>query len=249
MNHRFRVLVCAGVYSATVLLAVPSPARGDSFTVEHWALTVGVDNDWPDVAAATFSTIQNPFVNQHAVSLPSDPATTAAAQYDISWLINYPYGSFNIASQLAVQDGDFIRSTASGVIYLHADSDLSLHLSGTFDYYLRGFAQMASIGFRAYDRDTDETMLYDAQSYYTDINPTGPGTLTLSGNGILPGGRNYALQYLARIETGGYSSTVADGSGSINLVITPEPATLGLLAPLVLAGACRTKRRRRALSP
>jgi hypothetical protein len=245
MKRLVRFLASSAICAATILLWAPNPTHADSFTIEQWGFTVSVDNGWPDLAAATFHSVQNPFINQHAVTLPSNPATMAAAQYDVSWLVNY--GSFNISAQLAAQDGNFVDSLASGTIYLHTETDLSLHLNAAFAYNLPGSGQLARIYFRAVDRDTEETFLNDLDAYDTDISPPGPGTLTLSGDTILPAGRNYRLQYSMRLLMGGSSSTLADGSGSMSFTITPEASTLTLLAPLLFVVSRRALRHRRAL--
>ena len=247
MVHQIRLPAIA--CSVAFCILGPSLTMGDAITVEDWDLSVGVERNWPDYAGASFLTPINPFVNQHAVSLPSNPATTAAAQYDLSWLVSYPYGSFNIASQLAVQDGDFIQSTASGVIDLHSETDLSLNLSGTFDYDLPGIGQWVTTFFRVTDRDTQGLLLSDYHSYDTDTAPPGQGTLTLSGNVLLPAGHNYRLQHWMRIETAGSSSTLAGGSGSISVLLTPEPASFAfLVAGLVVSGRRRMRRSQRTLA-
>jgi hypothetical protein len=220
---------------AVVSLGAPPRALADSFSVDQWGLTISVDSAWPDVAAATFHTVLNPFLNQHSVTLPSNPATSAAAQYDISWLVNY--GSFNISAQLAAQDGNSVRSLASGTVYLQADADLTLNLDSILNYNLPTGLLGAFLSFDVRDQTAGQYLLTRSAWYITYPDPTGPGTLSCTGDAALPAGHEFRVQYQMSLQTSGASSGLATADGFVNFTLEPlpEPASLALLTPLLLA--------------
>jgi hypothetical protein len=221
------VSVVAGV--ATILVSAPSPAQADSFTVEQWGLTVSVDNGWPDLAADAFLTPINPFIAAHQVTLPSNPATTAAAQYDFAWAEEF--GQFLIAAQLAAQDGSSVSSTASGTIYLQSDTDTALTLSvdAVLDYNLPTYGLYAYLGFGVRDLTADQQLFSQSESWDSVLHPPGSGVLSITGNVLLPAGYQLRVNYGLTLDTFGASSGLATADGHVNFQITPEPSTATLL--------------------
>jgi len=225
-----------------VVFAAYAPASVD---VSAWGLSVLVDGGPGGGAAArTFSAVQNPFVNQHTVAL-ANGLTTASAQYDISWLVNY--GSFNISAQLAAQDGYSVSAGASGTIFLQTDTDLMLSVDSFLDYSLPTYGLYAHLGFGVRDLTLNQQLFGQSETYGTVVGPPGSGVLSIIGSVMLPAGHQLRVNYGLTLDTFGASSGLATADGAINFMITPEPSTLALL----VAGGllCRPRRRSRLTAP
>ena len=227
--------------SLLALAGAWSSASAD-LNVQGWGLAVEVDDpETSTYISHAFTTVVNPFLGQHSVALPNSPATTAAAQYDVSWLVNY--GDFNISAQLAAQDGHHVISEATGTIIIHTDTEAMLQLTGNLTYSLPGFSQVAHISFQAFDPVAHEWFLQEGESFSTDLQYPASGTLNIAGSAPLPAGRNIRLQYYMILDTGGFSSTLAEAGGGVNMILTPEPACLVLFASLFLVLPRHTARR------
>jgi hypothetical protein len=221
---------------------MPAQTRADSFTIENWSIGVSVYRAWPDLAADGSSTVVNPFIASYQVSLPSNPATFAAAQYDISWLANY--GDFNISAQLAAQDGNWVRSRASGTIYLQTDVDLTFILDAALNYALPTYGLYAYLGFSVQDLTTSQNLFGTTQTYDSVTGPPAVGALGIVQDITLPAGHQFRVQYQSTLNTFGASTGLASANGHVNFTISPEPASLVLLAaPLLLARSRRIARR------
>jgi hypothetical protein len=242
MNQVLRMLVsyvaCAGI----ILLCMSHPVRADSFTVEDWDMGIGVGGNGDDHAGAAFLTPINPFVAQHAVTLPSDPATFAAAQYDISWLTNY--GSFHIASQAvaASQASSTIGAEASGSLRFSVTEPLPLHIDSSWTYALPADWMMTQYGV-AIGGESSQTSLF-RQYYNRQTLPWEPssGTLTIQGDVVLLPGETWRIQYVMNLAADAGPNHSAIGNGYVNLTITPEPASLAMMAPVVLLAFARRQR-------
>ena len=222
------------------------PVQADSFTFEDWDLSVGVQAMWPDMAAAFFDTIQNPFVGQHAVTLPSNSATRAAAQYDISWVMDF--ASFSIASQLSAQDGKplLLTSRATSLIVLQADADLAFHVDALLNYNLPSYGLDAEIGFAAHESGNPQAVFGEDLVRSTFVDPIGPGTLSFSGDFVLSAGHTCGLSYRFGLVTDGFSTGLAEANGQLDFSfqVVPEPATALPAALALLAVSYRRHRRR-----
>lgn len=229
---------------AALGLGSPAGARAASFTVEDWDLGIFVYRNGDDFAGDGFLTPINPFIAAHQVALPSNPATAAAAQYDISWLMNY--GSFNIAAQLAAQDGNSVRSLASGTIYLQSDVafPLTLSVDAALNYNLPTYGLYASLGFAVRDVTANEYIFGTTQTYDSVTGPPAAGLLSITADVVLPANHQFRIQYGMGLDTFGYSSGLATADGHVNFTISPEPATAWLLALGALGLLKRTRRRR-----
>jgi hypothetical protein len=239
MASPLRSLQCLVTCVAALIFFRSSLLYADSFTVQDWGLNVSVYGGSFDIAAASFETPQNPFVDQHAVTLPSNPATFAAAQYDISWLMDY--GDFNISSQLAAQDGHSVRSQASGVIYLQSDADLAFNIDALLNYDLPTWGVASYLSFTVWDVTAAQYAYRKSVGDDTFLGAPASGALSIASDFALPAGHQFRIQYQLILDTFGFSSGLATGDGHVNFTITPEPASLAMLAPLPL-----TLRRRHA---
>lgn len=234
MKRLSRILACAATYVALSSLVAVPPVRADSFTVEQWDLGVSVYHEWPDVAGEGFLTVTNPFSAGHQVSLPSSPQTSAAAEYDISWLTNY--GTFDIAGDLqleGVAGGSEVDASSSGFIYITTHSDLTVTVDAAYTFDLPVGMLSTKIEFFIQDVDSHEVFIDEYQSENTFGGQPQAGTFTMTGEAILPADRAYIIRYRMRVIDYGPSGALTTGSGFVNFTITPEPSTLALLAGFI----------------
>ncbi len=224
-------LVVGLVLGSLVLLAPVRPVSADEFTIGEWGFLVFTGTSWPDIAANGFSTVVNPFVNQHAVTLPSNPATSAAAQYDFAWAEQF--GRFLVQAQNATRDGSasLTQSVASGSILVQAHEDLTFSCHSVYSYSCPATYLDVSTTVIVSSETTQQTLYLDGRAGGPFIGGPPAGTLTFSGGVLLPAGDTYRLRYSAEIVSfGGNSGVVGTGSGFIDLQLTPEPTSLALLA-------------------
>jgi hypothetical protein len=245
---------CAGqgcVLLANVTLVVcfaccPGAACADAI-VSEWALGVSVDATPGPSDSQTFITVQNPFTGAHSASIPGGQA---AAQYDISWLMDY--AAFSISAQQTAQASatSNMYTGNAGRIRLTVTEPMPLHIDASWTYSLPVDFMQASMLVTVYGAQSHVTMFG-----YTNTDGTFPGepasgTFTAEGDVILTPGETWILRYDLNLHpysgTQGYSAT---GFGVVDFQITPEPATLALLAPLLLAFHRPAARRRRTRSP
>ncbi len=244
MRHAFERLVLPSSWlgSAAIAAAILSaaPLHASAITITDWGLSVVVDGD--GFAFDFTNVVQNPFQGSH-LAAPPGHASRAAAQYDISWLAEF--GDFNISAQLAAQDGNSVRSLASGTIYLQTDADLTLTLDAVLNYHLPSYGLDAHMSFSVRDLTANQYILGESRWYSTFSQPPGSGVLSMNPSVILPADHQFRVQYQMLVQTSGASLTLATADGHVAFTITPEPATLALFAlPLALL-----RRRRLAVSP
>jgi hypothetical protein len=224
---------------ASVVVALSTACARAEADVSAWDLLAFVrDSDTGETDYDDFTAVQNPY---HAAGFASlaNPTTFAAAQYDISWLMDY--GSFNISAQLAAQDGHSVRSQASGVIYLQADSDLTFNIDALLNYDLPTWGVASYLSFVVWDITAAQYAYRESAGDDTFLGAPASGALSIASDFTLPAGHQFHIQYQLILDTYGFSAGLVTGDGHVNFTFTPEPATLTLLAPLLLA-----LRRRRA---
>lgn len=221
----------------------PVPVFAD-FAVSQWELGVYVDAEPGPSDGRGFYEVQNPFTGAHSASIAE---AQAAAQYDISWLVNY--GSFNISAQLAAQDGNSVRSLASGTVWLESDLDLVLDLDSALNYNLPTYNLGAWLTFAVRDLTANQYLFNETVYYETLLDPPGTGLLTNVGDVALPAGHQFRVQYELSLDTWGSSTGLATGDGYANWTLepTPEPSSFALLAAVL--SLCRLRPTRRLQSP
>lgn len=126
----FRISVCA-------VLACSGPfSLGAQMT--NWSLNTGVTDSSgvEPIRDLRFTTTpSNPFQVAHETRIPTSgsPQHFSDSQFFVSWLVAESAGSFDLAFQQQINGPDSFAST-SGTIYLHADVDLLLNLSGSITF-------------------------------------------------------------------------------------------------------------------
>jgi hypothetical protein len=236
--HVSRTALACWLWASFVLiLCHPPSAYAAAFTVQQWFLDASVDDgDTSEYASEGFWTVLNPFQASHIATLSG--RGNAAAQYDISWLMDN--GSFNISAQLAAQDGHSVRSQATGTIYLQADSDLAFNIDALLNYDLPTWGVASYLSFVVWDITAAQYAYRNSVWDDTFLGAPASGALTIASDFVLLAGHQFHIQYDLRLDTYGFSTGLVTGDGHVNFTFTPEPATLALLAPLLLA-FCRRK--------
>jgi hypothetical protein len=226
------------ILAVLVVLAPAAPFANADTIVSRWGLLVEVDDFSTSVSALDgTTTVTNPLVASYAAILPTNPATRAAAQCDISWLMDY--GSFNISAQLAAQDGDSVRSQAYGTIYLQSDADLAFNIDALLNYDLPTWGVASYLSFTVWDITSAQYVYRNSVWDDTFLGAPASGALSIASDLNLPAGHQFRVKYDLRLDTYGFSTGLVTGDGHVNFTFTPELATLAMLAPLLLAFRCR----------
>ncbi len=215
-----------------------APVTASEFTVEDWALSVGIGGSFPDSEAAYFLDPELPFHQQHQVNLHD---SLSFAEYD------FDNSQFLIqTAQLAEAPMGATSSytiAASGHISVAPQRDLSLQYALSYDFNLPVDPMSVFVNVRVDNVSFTEHLFSDAAVHDT-LFGTGPGSFAFDGEVTLPAGDSWRLSYLFRIivddSTAGSAAT---GNGFVQFNLIPEPATGALLA---LAGPFAFRRRRHA---
>jgi hypothetical protein len=230
-------------------LAPVQRALADSLSVSEWFLGCGAHGPGSEYPYAFFETVQSPFVGEHSVSLTSSPATTASSQYLIEYMSGY--GSFHIAAQqqAAALSSASVFTLAEGGIRVTTTEPMPLHIDASWTYGLPVDYMMATLLVEVYDPQSPVDIFGRVQGAGTFPGEPAFGTLSIEGDVTLPPGPTWVLRYsLTLYASDGTQAYAATGEGHVNFTITPEPAALTLVAPLLLALRRHTPRRRRGLS-
>ncbi len=212
--------------------------------MSQWGLLVGVDAFPGPSNSHVFTDVQNPFLDSHAASIPG---AQAAAEYDISWLINY--GSFDIAADLQVDNAagsSHIWAISTGRIYITTHSELTVTVDATYTFDLPTGMLATDFSNSIVDADTHEPLFHDTQTENTFGGQPVAGTFNVAAEVILPANGTFFIDYDMALDNYGSSGALATGSGHVNFTITPEPGTLALLALPMLAIMRRSRRASRA---
>lgn len=138
-------------------------------------------------------------------------------------------------------------SICQGDFLVQAHEDLAFSCHSVYSYSCPATYLGVSVSVIVSSETTQQLLYQDGRDGgpFPGLPPA--GTLTFSGGVLLPAGDTYRLRYSAQILSfGGNSGVVGTGSGFIDLQLSPEPATLALLAVLlVLTRRCRNARPRR----
>lgn len=227
--HRPLGLAC--VLCVAVVLVARARVQADSISVTSWWLDVLVDGGGHD--DGFFYTVQNPFHDSHSASLGQ---SAAQASYDFDWWDNN--GTFHIQTNHQAHDtgGVYHLSVlSSGWIKFTATEDLAFSIDGAYSYYLPAYAMEAGFGFTIRDAQTGQYYFGYGDSDNSVFGAPVSGTFAAQGSGILPAGRQYRFSYVMDLDTHyGASNTFATGSGYVNFQLSPEPASLALLATALL---------------
>ncbi|MFH1417844.1 MAG: hypothetical protein ABII12_06105, partial [Planctomycetota bacterium] len=200
MKRFSRTLACAAACIAgSILLTAPS-ARADNITVDEWSVSVSVYAGFPDLAGAAFSTVVNPFVDQHSVTLPSSTQTSASAQYDFAW--GEQFGQFMIQAAHQAEDagaGSLIRASSPGHIFFTSNTDIAFSVEADYTYDLPAYGMTAYVWILFADFETHEH--YFAAEEWEDTFLGGPkqGTFTMGGEAFIPAGREILFGYRMKV--------------------------------------------------
>jgi hypothetical protein len=225
-------------------------ALADSLSVTEWFLSCSANGPGSsDDPYAFFDTVQSPFVGEHSVSLTSSPCTTASAQYLIEYTSHS--ASFNISAQQTARAlaTSMVSTSNTAYIWLTSTEPMPLHIDASWTYSLPVDFMMASLLVTVVDPQREVTLFAEAQDAGTFPGEPAFGTLSIEGDVTLPPGPTWVLRYgLDLYASEGTQAYAATGDGHVNFTITPEPASLMLLAPVLLALRRPAVRRERAPS-
>lgn len=221
-----------------------APAKGDSFTVDDWNLTVGVhDASTGEVDFHSFLTVQNPFQDSHAISVGN---STAEASYDFAWSAGAGTFSLESALQANFVDSAILVSSSSGRIRVSPSVYLTVGLTGAYTYDLPPDMMQTRFRMAVLDLDTSETLFVATHEDDTFNGYPAAGTFTIDGEVTLPAGHSYSLKYWMRISTWtGPPEVFGTASGWVSFQLTPEPATATLLLLPAAVLVCRRRKPRR----
>ena len=244
--------MCRQIGSAATLLGIPCFAVAltlvaqpvAAIDVVAWGVGIGVDTGSHGSDARAFSTVQNPFVNQHSVTLPADPNTTVAAQYDFAW--GEQFGQFLISSQEQAHGlaTDTVHTEASGGFRMGVAEPLPMHIEAAFSYSLPADYMVANLLVTVFDAQNHVTIFGQEEEAQTLPGEPASGVLIISSDVLLPPGPIWTLRYSTSLDTyPGTAGFSAVGSGSV-LFSIPEPSSLCLaLLPGLMQMIRRSRRR------
>jgi hypothetical protein len=208
----------------------------EAFSVDDWFLScMAAETASGGHDSVFFVTVQNPFVDWHTASFNN---SSAYASYNFSW--NDQFGTFSIQSSQQAEglSSSGVFTTGSGGIVLNPSVDLLLNVQGAFDYDLPADFMMAVFSFGIWDPVEGVDIFGVGDSAETFPGQPSSGTLLLEGGAVIPAGHTYELYYNMELDTfSGTQGYMATGDGGLTFTLTalPEPATLLLLAPALLA--------------
>ncbi len=240
--QRLRILVLS-----FVLLAASGPlAEGSSFTIEDWSLTIAIMYTFPDIIDDNFSTVQNPFVDSHAVALG---LSTAQSSYDFAWASTS--GRFMTQTSHEAEEVNTSARTvgSEGRIFITPTADLAVSIHMEYTYDLPADHMGADLKFAVLDSVTGEALFGATRMADTTMGPVS-GTMVIDDSFLMPPGHTWSMGSLMRITTWNPSAGhIGLGNGFVDIQINavPEPASAWLLALGALGLRKRTRRRRSRL--
>lgn len=237
------------LYGFLAVMAVGRSAAEDpAFDITQWSLSTGA-NGGSSGSSVFFQSVMNPFVADSGQLM--DRASSSSTSFDFWW--NDKYGSFLIqGSQTCVAQNPppFPGSIANescgsgGGIYFTANADLLLTVDAAYDYNLAGPDLFTRMFFQVYPDSNEPVDPVFAGILHDDTFTHYPavGTLTISGQAIVPAGRTYLLSYEQSIDAHGNTGATGDGSGYIHFTLQAAPAPAAFF-PLALGALALRKRR------
>lgn len=218
------------------VLAGGGRARAAAFTVDDWSLGSVVFTPNGMVADGQGSTSpQNPFTEVHEGTWGAFSITTS---HDFSWAESV--GRFLTETQLAAAglNEPLPTTTLDERLWITTVDAVPMSYSLEFSFNLPTNSMNARMTFGVVDPSNSEFLV--SESFIQDtLGGTGPGRFAISGDIVLPANRTWNIVSVMEINTSTGSSGVATGIGSIDLQLTPEPATsllIALAALLILLG-------------
>ena len=239
-----RAGVVVAVVASAATLALAAPVHGDTITIPYWSSHVqvtspiGYDLDH-------WETIENPC--QRSLFAQAGDSISAST-IDFAW--GEVFGTFLIQSDQVARGASAgsTWTTAGGHIWLQTTQPLSLSVSGNWQYSLPADYMEAAIGVGVKATDSSEYLFIQYEEAETLPGEPASGTLTVQGTATLTPGHTWSMDWnLALTADQGTQDYLATGNGYVSFFISPEPATLALLAPLLLAlprrAICRSRQR------
>ena len=228
--------------AATFVSAVP--LHGDTITILGWTPSVSVDSPI-GYDIDHWETVENPC--QRALSSQVGNSVSSGT-IDFAW--GEVFGTFLIQSDQVARGASAgsTWTTAGGHIWLQTTQPLSLSVSGNWQYSLPADYMEAAIGVGVKATDSSEYLFIQYEEAETLPGEPASGTLTVQGTATLTPGHTWSMDWnLALTADQGTQDYLATGNGYVSFFISPEPATLALLAPLLLAlprrAICRSRQR------
>lgn len=217
------------------LLSHTGPAYAGPLTVDSWVLGVSIQSS--NTTSTGSATVSNPYIATHHRTLGNDWVT---ANYDFSWA---EQGRFLVNSSLAAT-ATSLQSTLSGIsgrIKITPSEDILVTYHAVFDVTLPADPMTAQLNAGILDVSTGEQIMDITESHST-LFGTGFRHLEDSGEVVVPANRTWDFTYSFDIYPHWWSAgNQGSGTGYIEFLIIPEPATLGLL---LVAGYALIRRAR-----
>jgi hypothetical protein len=211
-------------------------ASAGAFSVDEWHLSCMVyEGSSGGHDSASFSAVQNPFMDEQTASFSDSDSYTS---YDFCW--GDQFATFSIQSSQHAEgvSSSVLFTASSGFMYVTPSVDLLFSVDGAFDYDLPADFMMAIFGFDITDPVEQVEWFGAGQTAETFPGQPASGTLPMEGSVVLPAGHTWQLHYNMELMTfSGTQGHMATGEGDLTFTLTalPEPATLVLLAPAILA--------------
>ncbi len=214
------------------VLANPRLALADSFAVDDWFVSATVSNFNLGDDSEFFYTVQNPFNASHTATIA---ASTCQASYDFAWAEQF--GTFLIQSTQTAEGvpTSMLVTDSSGYIYVTPSEALALTINAQWTFDLPVDYMHTTLLVRVFGAATHQVLFGQTTGGDTFPGEPASGTVTITGNAILPPGETWVLRYGMDIYTyGGTQGYMGTGNGYVNFQLSPEPAsasvlTLGLL--------------------
>jgi hypothetical protein len=223
------------------MMALATPVRADTITIPYWSPYVQVDSPI-GYDLDRWYTVENPC--QRTLFAQTGDSVSSGTT-DFAW--GEAFGTFLIQSDQAARgtSAGGTWTTAGGNIWLATTQPLSLSISGSWHYSLPADWMQANIGVTVKATDSSEYLFTQGAQAQTLPGEPAYGTLTIQGEVTLTPGHTWVMDWglllMADQGTQDYSAT---GFGTVSFYISPEPATLALLASLLLVLPRRTLRGR-----
>ena len=229
----------------TVFAVCAASARAGNMDLSEVVFSAGVttpdDNNWQGLHLLA-PNIPNPL---HLPLSGGLGASQSSADVDLAWASSFAAFLMQSRQQAAGQASGFVRTSASGTIWITSSEDLLLSIDASWTFDLPAWQMGSSLGVGVAAVGSPVPLF--SESVYGQ--PEWPGglsdTITISGQVVLPAGQTWIIGYGMELQTERETQgLMATGSGYVDLQITPEPATA---LPLALTLCAMSRRRHRGV--